>query len=180
MSGFRDKLLAGLTVAQEFADLVENFYHYPSWLDEIKEFIKDIKSGFEFVIDTTGQLDDLGHSVYQNNAFGGPDTFGRRIEAVLLIGPPFDESRISLKCYTEVNEDGDELTLKIPQGTYIAGFGDLRDFTKPFVLGGKGAVNGVGGANGVVVPFFPQIEEIFLHQSHTWGGYIASIKVEES
>jgi hypothetical protein len=180
MYDIRDNVVAGLTLAKQIMDVVKVFFH-PAWLDLLEKLLVTLTRELEFVIDTTGQLDDLGNSVYEQHQ--GPmsnDTFGRRIEAALLIGPPSDVSGISFKCYTEVNEGGDELTLTVPSGKYIAGFGDLRDFTKHFVIGGKGAVGGIGGGvGGIVVPDFPPDPEGNAHRASGWGGCIASIKVVE-
>jgi hypothetical protein len=175
MYDLRDELVAGLTLSHEVLDVLKCFYD-PPWLDQIEDLLVTFRRQLEFVIDTTGRLDDLGLSVYEGG-WPSPQTFGRRIEAVLLIGPPSDESGISYECYTEVTETGDRLTLKIPQGKYIAGFGDLNCLGIPFVFGGVGAVGGIGGVGGTTVPSLPEIEQ---SRSRPWGKSIASIKVVES
>jgi len=55
----------------------------------------------EFVIDTTGQLDDLGIRSTSSIRADEQRYLRKRIEAALLIGPPSDVSGISFKCYTK-------------------------------------------------------------------------------
>lgn len=166
MHQLRGKLLGVLTLAHEVIDVVRYFYH-PSWLDWLTEVIEKSRARSEFVIDTTGRLDDLGQSVYEGHPWPpGPDTFGRRIESVYLVGPPFSTSGISFHCYTGLAGTGSELTLKVPEDQFVAAFPDLRDLTEEWKV------------DSVTVPP-PEYTETSPPPHHVWGGTLASIRVVE-
>jgi len=125
----RDRVLEALTLLKVVVDVL-SYFPFPggSWVDGLKGGILLLEGGAGFVIDTTGEVQDLGQRVY-----GGNDKFGRAIESVILIGT----SKYKFHCSNVfVGQSGSELILNVPEGKYVAAFPDLSKLLLTMNLGG--------------------------------------------
>jgi hypothetical protein len=167
MNEVRVKILSALTLAKEvlyLAKPVSDLFKEP-WMEQLEGALAHLISSASFVVDTNGSINDLGKCVYGRNAFGAAESFGRRIESVLLIGPPSDLAGKYFKCYTDLDGRGAELKLTIPQNTWIAALGNLRNFNEALSVGDS------------TLPLI-QCAVSPAGISPIWGGAIASIYFE--
>ena len=133
------------------------------WVISLKGALRRFEAAAEFVIDTTGEIADLGQRVYEP---GG--SFGKRIESVILVGT----SKYEFHCYDVFagQPNGSELTLSVPDGHYVAAFPDLRNLTTQLTL-----------ARPKGTPFKVPLPKVTLAGPLSrWGGCMARIKVVEA
>jgi len=160
----RIKILSTLSMLKNTLDLVDTAcgFQPPSWINQFEEIVARLAGGCSAVIDTTGGINDLGLRIYSKSDHDH-ESFGKRIESVLLIGPPPTLGGRRLKCFTDINFIGSELTLEVPEGEWIAAFESLRTFDKL----------SIGGKDLSKITTTPK-----ANPHNYWGGSIASIKFE--
>jgi hypothetical protein len=166
----RRMLLDGLALPMTVADVMSDFLSWP-WLNVLRQALQVTQSVVGSVIDTTGKIDDLGARVYATDALG-PVKFGKAIESVLLIGPPYSVSNVKYVCRDVLGTQtgGSSLTLSMPDGKFIAYIPMLGSLDGPWA----GAPREVLLSDVEVPVTGPR-----SYASRQWGGCMASIEVVE-